>query len=351
MAKSETRQCDRWPGKAVYYERRDSKSSCVSTQKRKTEPKQTEARKDSLRRILLLISVIPLRFVCPDTRLLLLPFTSRKQSATHVPFFYAFFSNPSLFLSLFTLQFTHVCTHFRTPLCVYHIDWQHALLHTCTRIHKHMDCTHSRSTQTHVRMHLTEMISSEQNCFDKNNGEKHALCDNNRPSFTTLPFAHIHSHHHTIHAIHVWQSFAHEFISILGMNLFGCKFCYKTRKLGSEEEVMQCDRKNFDSLLWALVTVFQVRFSGSSIFLCILLMNSPDNSEIGTLASKYRLYFFHAWTCFAQHWFCFLLIHIRPACVGLPSCSHWTSSVAKMSVRRGCRGSDSSSGTKKLFFT
>ena len=42
--------------------------------------------------------------------------------------------------------------------------------------------------------------------------------------------------------------------SILGMNLFGCKFC---EKVGDE---VVCDRKNFDSLLWALVTVFQVDF-------------------------------------------------------------------------------------------
>ncbi|XP_054168183.1 voltage-dependent T-type calcium channel subunit alpha-1H-like [Oppia nitens] len=41
--------------------------------------------------------------------------------------------------------------------------------------------------------------------------------------------------------------------SILGMNLFGCKFCRKT-----PENTIQCDRKNFDSLLWALVTVFQI---------------------------------------------------------------------------------------------
>lgn len=40
--------------------------------------------------------------------------------------------------------------------------------------------------------------------------------------------------------------------SILGMNLFGCKFCEKN---GDETD---CDRKNFDTLLWALVTVFQV---------------------------------------------------------------------------------------------
>ncbi|XP_061166104.1 voltage-dependent T-type calcium channel subunit alpha-1H-like [Saccostrea echinata] len=41
--------------------------------------------------------------------------------------------------------------------------------------------------------------------------------------------------------------------SILGMNLFGCKFC-KTKPDGSR----YCNRKNFDSLLWAIITVFQV---------------------------------------------------------------------------------------------
>ncbi|CAG9584805.1 unnamed protein product [Danaus chrysippus] len=41
--------------------------------------------------------------------------------------------------------------------------------------------------------------------------------------------------------------------SILGMNLFGCKFCKK-----DEEGDVECDRKNFDTLLWAFVTVFQV---------------------------------------------------------------------------------------------
>lgn len=42
--------------------------------------------------------------------------------------------------------------------------------------------------------------------------------------------------------------------SILGMHLFGCKFGLKT---DSGDTVP--DRKNFDSLLWAIVTVFQVR--------------------------------------------------------------------------------------------
>ena len=39
------------------------------------------------------------------------------------------------------------------------------------------------------------------------------------------------------------------------MNLFGCKFC--------DPETSTCERKNFDSLLWATVTVFQVQ---SSVF-------------------------------------------------------------------------------------
>ncbi|XP_030839908.1 voltage-dependent T-type calcium channel subunit alpha-1I isoform X5 [Strongylocentrotus purpuratus] len=40
--------------------------------------------------------------------------------------------------------------------------------------------------------------------------------------------------------------------SILGMHIFGCKFCDYI----DGEQV--CDRKNFDSLLWAIVTVFQI---------------------------------------------------------------------------------------------
>ncbi|KAK9701208.1 Ion transport protein [Popillia japonica] len=48
--------------------------------------------------------------------------------------------------------------------------------------------------------------------------------------------------------------------SILGMNLFGCKFCEDKTVEGkcpsNQDEVK--DRKNFDSLLWAIVTVFQI---------------------------------------------------------------------------------------------
>lgn len=49
------------------------------------------------------------------------------------------------------------------------------------------------------------------------------------------------------------------------MNLFGCKFCEK-----SDREEQQCDRKNFDTLLWALVTVFQVVFFSVFIILFYL---------------------------------------------------------------------------------
>nr|XP_006811385.1 PREDICTED: voltage-dependent T-type calcium channel subunit alpha-1H-like [Saccoglossus kowalevskii] len=41
--------------------------------------------------------------------------------------------------------------------------------------------------------------------------------------------------------------------SILGMHLFGCKFCEYLH-----DGTRICDRKNFDSLLWAIVTVFQI---------------------------------------------------------------------------------------------
>ncbi len=36
------------------------------------------------------------------------------------------------------------------------------------------------------------------------------------------------------------------------MNLFGCKFCVQ------KVDGRICDRKNFDSLLWSIITVFQV---------------------------------------------------------------------------------------------
>ncbi|KFD65588.1 hypothetical protein M514_09876 [Trichuris suis] len=44
--------------------------------------------------------------------------------------------------------------------------------------------------------------------------------------------------------------------SILGMNLFGCKFC-RQEEASDGTQVRLCDRKNFDSLFWATLTVFQ----------------------------------------------------------------------------------------------
>ncbi len=46
--------------------------------------------------------------------------------------------------------------------------------------------------------------------------------------------------------------------SILGMNLFGCKFCEETFSQTLNKTLRSCDRQNFDSLLWATFTVFQV---------------------------------------------------------------------------------------------
>lgn len=48
------------------------------------------------------------------------------------------------------------------------------------------------------------------------------------------------------------------------MNIFGCKFCKAEEKYTEAGGVCKTnsdedkDRKNFDSLLWSLVTVFQV---------------------------------------------------------------------------------------------
>lgn len=43
------------------------------------------------------------------------------------------------------------------------------------------------------------------------------------------------------------------------MNLFGCKFCKYIKSEHSKGLEFECSRKNFDSLLWAILTVFQVK--------------------------------------------------------------------------------------------
>lgn len=55
------------------------------------------------------------------------------------------------------------------------------------------------------------------------------------------------------------MSHLHSSLSILGMHIFGCKFSLRT---DTGDTVP--DRKNFDSLLWAIVTVFQVSDSTCS---------------------------------------------------------------------------------------
>ena len=74
--------------------------------------------------------------------------------------------------------------------------------------------------------------------------------------------------------------------SILGMNLFGCKFCDKTLK-GEKGEEQVCDRKNFDSLLWAIVTVFQVIICARLIR--NLMEESPQRVGLACLHCNLRL--------------------------------------------------------------
>lgn len=70
------------------------------------------------------------------------------------------------------------------------------------------------------------------------------------PSFHSSPLPHLlPSAHPCFHPQHAPVPAP----SILGMHLFGCKFSLKT---DTGDTVP--DRKNFDSLLWAIVTVFQV---------------------------------------------------------------------------------------------
>jgi len=74
------------------------------------------------------------------------------------------------------------------------------------------------------------------------------------------------------------------FPSILGMYLFGGKFCnYVDEKgvvqdcgcemLEKKDERCQCDRKHFNNILWATVTVFQVRSISIVIYVVIVFKN------------------------------------------------------------------------------
>ena len=52
--------------------------------------------------------------------------------------------------------------------------------------------------------------------------------------------------------------------SLIGMHLFACKFCDKA----GGDDYTDCDRKNFDTLLWALVTVFTYFFTLATLNGC-----------------------------------------------------------------------------------
>ena len=63
------------------------------------------------------------------------------------------------------------------------------------------------------------------------------------------------------------------------MNLFGGKFCWKedgtdcTCQESMDPSMCECDRANFNSLLWALVTVFQVILLSTSYVLFFFFLH------------------------------------------------------------------------------
>lgn len=74
--------------------------------------------------------------------------------------------------------------------------------------------------------------------------------------------------------------------SILGMHLFGCKFSLRTDNGDTIP-----DRKNFDTLLWAIVTVFQVPCSSLSYYSVIINIYGCDiisSGLVGCLVEKIR---------------------------------------------------------------
>lgn len=59
------------------------------------------------------------------------------------------------------------------------------------------------------------------------------------------------------------------------MNLFGCKFC--KNPINGMDQTKRCERKNFDSLLWALVTVFQVFFTVTFVIFIFMIKRCIEN--------------------------------------------------------------------------
>jgi len=76
------------------------------------------------------------------------------------------------------------------------------------------------------------------------------------------------------------------FFSILGMNIFGCKFYYESS--GGKKEF---DRKNFDSLLWALVTVFQVSMVSPKVCGLDDVISALRKDRLYNVSAKNRLWY------------------------------------------------------------
>ena len=81
--------------------------------------------------------------------------------------------------------------------------------------------------------------------------------------------------------------------SVLGMTLFGGKFCnHPTEKractcaeINSPDVGCKCARKNFDSLLWSLVTVFQVNLQG--VYPPTLVLNDHLQGKLTGIFTPY----------------------------------------------------------------
>ena len=136
------------------------------------------------------------------------------------------------------------------------------------------------------------------------------------------------------------------------MNLFGCKFC--------DPDTGVCDRKNFDSLLWATVTVFQVghhlimphkyqiyllilyhsinailicldRFwlkrTGTSS--CLRAWSGPATGQLSTLSLWWLSGTTSSSTCWSPSWWRASPTRYRPSpdCVPPTLYSYWTRSV------------------------
>lgn len=112
------------------------------------------------------------------------------------------------------------------------------------------------------------------------------------------------------------------YYSVLGMNLFGGKFCWKadgstcTCKQSLDPTICECDRANFNSLLWSLVTVFQVPCERTfSSFILLILFLIVHFLNFWNCISHTCIYIFRMKSgieCF--RWKCFYSTFVKPSC-------------------------------------